>query len=86
METTKVRLLLNLGWMDAEAVGLDHLSAEDMLEGTVLEVDEKQADSLVNRLKCAEICDPATERAKAKMKAAPANAKTGAASPEDSTK
>lgn len=61
MPNKKVKLLLNVGWQDADGLGLSHLTAEDLAEGQVLDVDEMIAEKLVRGLKCAEFYDASKE-------------------------
>lgn len=70
MAKSKVKLVANLGWMDAQDLGFvapkEEFVAEDFAEGAVLDCTEDQAEKLVARLKCAEPLDPAKE-AKARL-------------------
>lgn len=74
MAKTKVKLLLNLGWQDANGLGLGDLTAEELAEGEVIDVDDVQATKLVNGMKCAAVYDPAKEKKTATGKAVKATA------------
>ena len=46
---TRVKLTVNLGWQDAERYGLEGLSAEELLEGAIVQVAPDHATEFVNR-------------------------------------
>jgi hypothetical protein len=76
MAKQKVKLLLNIGWQDAEAIGLHDFTAEELAEGAIIEVDEVQSDKMVNRMKCAAVYDPRQEKMTAKTTKAAGTART----------
>ena len=47
--TTKVRLTVNLGWLDAEPLGLSDASTEELMEGQVVSVLPDHAKTIVAR-------------------------------------
>lgn len=46
---TRVRLTLNMGWIDAETLGLQDASEEELTEGSIVEVLPEHAKTIVAR-------------------------------------
>lgn len=51
----KVKMLSNLGWLDAQTYGICDATLEGAREDAEIEVAENEASILVARLKCAEV-------------------------------